>query len=362
MALRKVAPLRGALQDTKGWAFDQFIFRGVQEARCDGCGATASLREEETERLCETCVADRELGKRLLSGGISRIKRSPAGTIRLAGESWSLAADGSLEIPHIAHTPRGDFDELAKLAKGRKYLAYLRVDADRIGEQFRKLEGDPYRIWELSRLLDQSFTAGVTQLLHSRFTNLYPVYGGGDDLFLIGPWNQALDFAAAWRKEFNTRTEGKLTFSAGLALAKPRQHILTKSEEAASALDDEAKKERDSIHALGETISWQEFEAVYAAAKQLEALHGTGEIKSSFLHDLVYLHAAWRRRDEHWKEGDPRWHSRLFYQIERNLGGQARDFARSAFLSPGRLWKHAGFMARYAMLCAREVGPESVVN
>jgi CRISPR-associated protein Csm1 len=359
MALRKMTPLRNALQGAGGWATKRFAFTSMEEARCDGCGSTGVLREEESERLCETCLDDRELGKRLLSGSRIGLRRSPTGTIRFAGERWAIAADGPIEIPHIAHTPRSDFDELAKLAKGREYLAYLRIDADRIGEQFRKLEGDPYRTWGLSTLLDQAFAGGVTELVRSRFTHLYPVYGGGDDLFVIGPWNQALDFAAAWRKEFERLTGAKLSFSAGIALAKPREHILTKSEEAMSALDDEAKdKGRDRIHALGATIKWSDFEGVYAGAQQLAALHATGKIKSSFLHDLLYLHDCARRRDKRWPEGDPRWHSRLCYQIERNLSGQARDFVTSAFLSPGKLWEHAGFMGRYAMLCSREAAAD----
>ncbi len=364
MALRKMAPLRGALQEGHGWrGIEQFTFTSGGGARCEGCGSTAELGKEEPERLCRTCIDDGELGRQLLRGGRSRLRRSRAGTIELAGERWAIGADGPIDVPHIAHTPGRDFDELAKLARGREYLAYLRIDADRIGEQFRKLEGDPYRTWGLSTLLDQAFVTGVTELLGSRFTNLYPVYGGGDDLFLIGPWNQVMDFAAAWRKTFGALTEEKLTFSAGIALAKPRQHILSKSDEAARALDDEAKeKGRNRIHALGATIEWGEFEGVYAAAQHLAALHGTGKIKSSFLHDLVYLHDCSRRRDERWPEGDPRWHSRLFYQVERNLSGQARDFAKSAFLAPGKLWEHAGFMARYAMLCSREGAADSATE
>jgi hypothetical protein len=49
-------------------------------------------------------------------------------------------------------------------------------------------------------------------------------------------------------------------------------------------------------------------------------------------------------------EGDGRWHSLLFYQVERNLTSDARGFVKQAFLAPGNLWKHAAFAVRYAML------------
>jgi CRISPR/Cas system CSM-associated protein Csm2 small subunit len=134
-----------------------------------------------------------------------------------------------------------------------------------------------------------------------------------------------------------------MTFSAGVALAKPRQHILTKSDEAERALNEHAKISRDSIHALGCTIPWTEFPTVLEGARRLTGMHGEGQIRSAFLHNLMELHC---RRNK----GDARWHSLLFYQIERNLTGAAKNFVKSAFLSPGNLWKHADFAVRYAML------------
>ncbi|HXM45355.1 MAG TPA: hypothetical protein VN924_29230 [Bryobacteraceae bacterium] len=160
---------------------------------------------------------------------------------------------------------------------------------------------------------------------------------------MIGPWNEILDFAAAWRSEFRAISGERLTFSAGVALAKPRQHILTKSDEAERALDEQAKIPRDSIHALGSTIAWSEFAHVLEEARRLAGLHATGQIKGALLHNIIELHGRWRK-------GDARWNYLLFYQVERNLAGEARSFVKRAFLSPGDLWKYADFVVRYAML------------
>jgi len=132
-----------------------------------------------------------------------------------------------------------------------------------------------------------------------------------------------------------------------VALAKPRQHILTKSEEAAHALDECAKIPRDSIHAFGSTIPWSKFDEVLKCARRLAELHAAGQIKGALLHDIIELHGRWRN-------GDARWHSLLFYQVERNMSGDAKTFVRRAFLSPGDLWKHADFVVRYAMLHSGE--------
>jgi CRISPR-associated protein Csm1 len=371
MRRRKLTPLGQALRRATGWT-TEFSTPIDRAGKCEGCSATALLREEtydnDLEQLCQTCLDDRELGRHLLESGGAALTPSLRGPIKLFNERWAPAARGHINISLITHAPRSGnrlatFEELSRRAAGRQYLAYLRLDADRIGEQFRCLEGEAHRTWGLSALLDGLFSTGVDSLIGSRFPNLYPVYGGGDDLFLIGPWNEVLDFAQAFRSDFRALSGGRLTFSAGVALAKPRQHILTKSDEAERALDHEAKEERDSICALGATIRWSEFDEVYRAACQLAELHAAGKIRSALLHDLIELHGCYQHELHDCEErgcgrrgeaGDARWHSRLFYQIERNLSGDAKNFATREFLRPGKSWRHTGFIARYAMLRAGE--------
>jgi len=82
---------------------------------------------------------------------------------------------------------------------------------------------------------------------------------------------------------------------------------------------------------------------VLAGARRLAAMHVDRQIRSALLHDIIDLHNRWRN-------GDARWHSLLFYQVERNLTGDAKSFVKHAFLLPGDLWKYADFAARYAML------------
>jgi CRISPR-associated protein Csm1 len=355
MAARNQTPLRLVLRTDQQWASDRFFVAATQHAKCEGCGATAKLSgKTETEELCQTCVDDRALGAELLRDSSPALAKCTNGSIALLGQRWCVSRDGGDHISLVAHAPleRGQlatFEDLSKRAAGRQYLGYLRMDADRIGIEFNKLCGDPGRVWGLSTLLDSAFSSAVTDLIRSRFPNLYPVYGGGDDMFVIGPWNEILDFAAEWRFEFRAITKDKLSFSAGMALAKPRQHILTKSEEAEYALNEHAKSLRDSIHALGCTIPWTEFDGALTVARNLTEMHTGRQIRSALLYNIIDLHGRWRK-------GDARWHSLLFYQVERNLAGDAKNFIQQAFLSPGEFWKHADFAVRYTML--RSAGEE----
>ena len=74
-------------------------------------------------------------------------------------------------------------------------------------------------------------------------------------------------------REFHKATAGALSFSAGIALSKPKQHILTKAE-ADFALNEHAKKNpgKASVHVFGDTFRWSEFHAGCA--------EGAGKLRS----------------------------------------------------------------------------------
>jgi len=352
LARRKLTPLAGALRTEAGWATDRFIFKSSGGGRCDGCAATETVRLVGEEQLCHSCIADRDLGGCLLGSCPHRLVEADDGPLRLLGKRWALSGKGTLDIPSVTRAPMQDgqlatFEQLASRALGRPYLGYLRIDADRIGAAFGQLENNPLRIWGLSRLLDASFSATVDELLSTRFPNVYPVYGGGDDLFVIGPWQDVLVFASALRREFRTITGDQLTFSAGVALAKKKQHILTKSDEAEHALTAYAKGERDSIRALGATMHWPHFDQALKAGQKLAELRARGKIRSAILQNILELHTRWRT-------GDERWHSLLYYQAERNLreATEASRFVQQMLLQPGDGWLHADFAVRYAMLAS----------
>jgi CRISPR-associated protein Csm1 len=302
MSLRNRMPLGSILRTRTGWATTHFAVPAGQHEKCDGCGVTAAIAaREDLETLCQTCVDDRDLG-RALQRGSTRLSKSPGGSLLLLGQRWAVSPDGEFEVPLLTHAPvdrHGEllsFEELCERAAGRPYLAYLRMDADRVGIQFSQLKGIPSSIWGLSTLLDSAFSSEIGGLIRSKYPNIYPVYGGGDDLFVIGPWNDVLDFAADWYAKFREISDRRLTFSAGVALAKPRQHILSKSEQAKDALDEEAKKHRDSIHALGCTVPWPQFAAVLDIARQLAQFHAQRQIKSAMLYNILIAPPLAERR------------------------------------------------------------------
>ncbi len=96
-----------------------------------------------------------------------------------------------------------DFQTITGKSHGRHYLGFLKADVDNLGSIFAfELRGvgdarwdTPSRIAGMSRQLDLFFTGWIEHLLEVDFADCYCVFSGGDDLFIIGPWNQILDFA-----------------------------------------------------------------------------------------------------------------------------------------------------------------------
>ncbi|MCI0438540.1 MAG: type III-A CRISPR-associated protein Cas10/Csm1, partial [Chloroflexi bacterium] len=135
------------------------------------------------------------------------------------------------------HVPSGEdrevltFEQLAARSRGRKLLAFVKADVDMLGQAFAfGLEGwaTPSRVATMSRQLEMFFTGWVEHRLRSdEFSDCYTVFSGGDDLFLVGPWNVVLDLVTALRGDFARWTAGNpnLTFSAGVLVADDHHPI-----------------------------------------------------------------------------------------------------------------------------------------
>ena len=389
MAEKRNHPLAGALLSAGEWAKDEFFVRAKHDSgRCDACGATRQLQtNEESEELCNGCIEDEALGKKIPRSRFAFVSPAAQGDITTVGMNMQLCegktdrtdgnwlafehgTDGTPSWHLLRHLPteRGitlDFDQIAEFAPGsRKWLGYLRIDGDGAGKHFADLEGSPIRTWALSRLMNLFFADTANRLLKESFKNVYPGYGGGDDLFVIGPWTETLDFALKLRQELKCELGDDLSFSAGGALAKPREHVLTQANLAHRELDS-AKRipghgrscGRDQIRALGVTTDWGVFSDLLRIAKQVTAWVESKELPNSFLHQLLQLHKSWKLSHKNW-EGTAtarqvRHKPLLHYQIHRNLKrGDAYNWACS-LLQETSQWPRADFIARYAMLAAQ---------
>ena len=164
------------------------------------------------------------------------------------------------------------FDVFADQAVGTKRLGILRMDVDNLGEIFvRGLEfykaksmGSLSRVATLSRQLNLFFSGHLNELLkNDERTQI--IYAGGDDLFLIGSWDELPQVAYMIRTHFAQycANNPNFTLSGGLTLVGGKYPI-AKAAELAGTAEKQAKDRpgKDSLCLLETAIPWKMYAAV----------------------------------------------------------------------------------------------------
>jgi len=231
---------------------------------------------------------------------------------KLSGErfttfAWGFKFYGGNHLPLNDQGEPSTFDYLAGVRENKaketisfKRLGILRMDVDNLGKIFSKgfllnslhnpkISNEsvkaPYsisRISTLSSMLD-IFFCGYLNTLHQQNedfkNNLYLLYSGGDDLFIVGRWDKVIDFAALIREEFKKFTchHPDISISGGIVLTPPKYPIHRSADLAGDAesaskskrLINGNVKEKDAISFLGKTLSWNDFEVAKALKDDL---------------------------------------------------------------------------------------------
>ena len=124
-------------------------------------------------------------------------------------------------------------------------LGVLRADVDNLGAAFvGGLPADKMSISRtstLSRALSFFFKYQINEILKARDYQVQIIYSGGDDLFIVGNWSDAMFAAMDIRKAFDEYTgNGCLTLSAGIGMFDAKYPI-ARMAWATGALEDTAK-------------------------------------------------------------------------------------------------------------------------
>lgn len=91
--------------------------------------------------------------------------------------------------------------------------------------------------------------------------NLYVIFSGGDDFFLVGAWDIALEFAQIVRRQFEIFTNNCLTLSAGFIVVGPKFPVSRFVKLVEEEGLEKAKKVdgKNSITLLDQTLRWEDF-------------------------------------------------------------------------------------------------------
>ena len=306
------------------------------------------------------------------------------------------------------------FEILVKFAQGDKKLGFFRADVDNLGlilsDGLRSIEVETEkdesnytisRIASLSRMLDLFFSGYINKLaeeetksyidyliknkenldldlknlvqkieekgLKQNFINslIYIVYSGGDDLFIIAPYNLALSFAQKIREKFTEYTAKNPEFglSGGLLFARHNLPINLVAKYA-EKLEEKAKTgTKDKIAIFQKAYKWKDFgigqsslvncendqsleefyfDEIEKQIKNFVEIYNYKDekgnkreiISRSFLYNLLTLYKSYVEEDNENIKINPIIFPKLHYQIARNVKDKENKDVRDKLIKP----------------------------
>ncbi|MCX7679134.1 MAG: type III-A CRISPR-associated protein Cas10/Csm1 [Spirochaetes bacterium] len=197
-----------------------------------------------------------------------------------------------------------DGDEDKVFLRGSKLLAYIKIDVDRMGEIFSRgiKNMSISRYGTLSRMFNVFFTMYVKHLLETKnnYQHFYTVFSGGDDLFLIAPWDEVLHFVDDLNTSFKRFVcENKdIHFSCGVVIQKPSYPMSRAASQVEEKLElaKDAGKNRLSYFV---TMTYDEMEKAHEIAHWFVERYedGNSNVNHAFLYRLLsYVRMAKRVR------------------------------------------------------------------
>ncbi|GAB4533112.1 MAG: type III-A CRISPR-associated protein Cas10/Csm1 [Anaerolineales bacterium] len=183
------------------------------------------------------------------------------------------------------------FDKLQEKCKsGFKRLGVVRMDVDNLGDVFKEGLGNKATLSRLSALssaMSLYFEGWVKRIIarDGREALVYAVYAGGDDVFLLGPWDVMPDVALDIANEFGNYTGDHpgLHISGGMAFIGGKYPVYQAAEDAGEA---EGLAKARKIEKDGKVIEEKNAFAFLNTAWRWDAFKQVKE-KQERLHDLV---------------------------------------------------------------------------
>lgn len=236
-----------------------------------------------------------------------------------------------------------EFEQIAVLSTGTPLLGILKADVDHLGLIFSLGLEPPTisRVAALSHIFDRFFSGylntlcrNVTRHWKERLSDeeknlierrvsaagedgrpvkldkldslFYIVYAGGDDLLIIGPWDQTIELAHQLYTDFRAYTcqNPNITLSAGLTLVKPHFPVQRFVELADEALKksknppNEREEGRNQVTVFDRPARWvseanlkhDTFDKLLALAHQLyELVEVEKKMPRTLIHDMLRL-------------------------------------------------------------------------
>lgn len=366
--------------------FDVKEFGGNPSSTCDVCGEDFRKTQKwdelpDQDRICSLCYSFfDDLGRRFpesnfVALGLESTPRKTEdvqGILSEFGLTFQLLEDASetvklqsrrivlwaLDDPDRNNWPssngapqwlrytanrvsQSQFDNLQKSVKGGfERLGVLRMDVDSLGDLFKRGLGTQATITRLATLSSKVslfFEGWLKRLCETeeRKGLIYTVYAGGDDIFLLGPWDVIPALAQDIVQDFNAYTgaNSDVHLSAGLAFIDGKYPVYQAAEDAREAIEHaKAAPGKNAFTFLGKAWSWAVFDDLAGKQSRLETIVSSREVggKDGPQSILQILQGLALEEDQHDRKNGRhvwgRWIWMGMYQLTR-MQERYKDFA-----------------------------------
>ncbi len=276
--------------------------------------------------------------------------------VQKALETISIKSRGKYSsYPIAGHMPYKEehgepysFEDLADAARhtdtadGVSMLGAFKADVDNLGLLFSVGFGDGLsvsRFAMLSRMLNTFFSEHLVRVIKRENLNIYTVFTGGDDLFVLGAWTDIVRFASLVHQDFAAFTghNPNVTLSAGIALCKPKLPIARIASMAEENLEHAKKSDQraKSVQGQGEkivknactifevTCSWQDFEKQMKQAEWLEDSVRNQTVTYGLVRRLLHYSSECKLFQNTGKMQHGLYISHMQYDLARNVQDEA---------------------------------------
>ena len=251
-------------------------------------------------------------------------------------------------VPNIKGKPLY-FHHLAQISKGANKLGILKMDVDNLGaifsDGFKHLDkgASISKISSLSFYMDVFFSGVINTLvkkyrvytspegledyeeiqldfddevksvykadsdsLKNSTSTIYINYSGGDDLLVLGPYDDIIRFAQDFRNEFKkwTAQNPAINISAGITVVGSKFPIGKAADLAENCLESSKNCGRDKITVFNEVLAWDTkqlekgFDEIFEFAQKLEGYTEDKKVSKGFVYSLLRI---WESKFKHGK-------------------------------------------------------------
>ncbi|MGC8937608.1 MAG: type III-A CRISPR-associated protein Cas10/Csm1 [Thermodesulfovibrio sp.] len=233
------------------------------------------------------------------------------------------------------------FHHIAKLSlqetpsgfAGVDALGVFKADIDNLGTIFAKGLRPEKRTFSryatLSRQLNLFFTLYLPYLCKTEFKNIYTIFAGGDDLFLIAPWKEIIRFSMRISEDFYKYCceNSEITLSAGVYITKPETSVMTMAEISEKALEQSKYSGKNRITIFNCPVEWNKLKEFNEIIKELDSWLSKEIITNSFIYKLNEIRELAEEAEKILKEQSIHknlnpltWRAKLYYFAIRNIG------------------------------------------